>query len=289
MNYHISSETGDDANPGTWTEPWRTLARASAHHYQSEDWIMLREGESFPGTLILSAENVTEGEYPILIKSYHDFGAAKPVIEAGDGDGIQIRNVGNVFIRDVDVCGSGYATNTGWGVCVVNDAPGARRLSKVNIHTVNATGFRWAGIYVGGVPNDLPGVIAPDECRYGFSDISITYCTANANMYYGIYVSGPLRPDMTDYANENVAIIESKAHGNHGDKHYTANHSGSGILLDNCRNGRIERCEAYDNGAENAGQTGGPCGIWSHASDRIVIRYCKSYENRTGGAADGTG
>ncbi len=76
---------------------------------------------------------------------------------------------------------------------------------------------------------------------------------------------------------------------NHGDKHYTANHSGSGILLDNCQTGRIEHCESFDNGAENAGQTGGPCGIWMHASDRVLIRNCKSYENRTGGAADGTG
>ena len=94
---------------------------------------------------------------------------------------------------------------------------------------------------------------------------------------------------MTEHANAYATIIDCAAYNNAGDSTYTANHSGSGILLDNCRIGRIERCIAHGNGGENAGRTGGPCGIWTHASDRIIITTCCSYSNRTGGRFDGGG
>jgi hypothetical protein len=34
---------------------------------------------------------------------------------------------------------------------------------------------------------------------------------------------------------------------------------------------------------------GGPCGIWTAASRRVVIQQCDSFDNRTGRAADGDG
>ncbi|MBC8136764.1 MAG: right-handed parallel beta-helix repeat-containing protein [Fibrella sp.] len=227
----------------------------------------------------------------LRIGTYSDSGneGMRACIEAGEGDGIMVKNLSAVEIMNIDVRGSGYTTSQGWGVCVMNDLPGAGRLGDIEIDNVTATGFRWAGIYIGGIPNDLPGFVAPDDCRFGVENSIIYRCEASNNMYYGIYVSGPLRHRMTEHANAAVAIINCKAYDNPGDKLYTANHSGSGILLDNCATGRVENCEAFRNGAENAGQTGGPCGIWSHASDRIAIAHCKSYENRTGGVADGTG
>ncbi len=299
MTFYISTTLGDDANPGTLEKPWRTLARANAEQYKGITRILLRTGETFAGTLSLSRDNVTQDDpedesqlfTQLIVSTYNGDSDKEDIarIEAGEGNGITIRNLKNIEIINLDVRGSGYAINQGWGVLILNDQPGAGRIGAVQIDHVTASGFRWAGIYVGGVPNDLPGFRAPDECRYGYSDIWINDCTAHDNMYYGIYVSGPLRPDMTEHANANVTIHSCKAYDNYGDKLYTANHSGSGILLDNCATGRIEQCEAWNNGAENAGQTGGPCGIWAHASDRITIAHCKSYANRTGGVADGTG
>ncbi len=35
------------------------------------------------------------------------------------------------------------------------------------------------------------------------------------------------------------------------------------------------------------GATGGPCAIWSHSSDSVLIQYCEAFDNKTNGAADG--
>ena len=296
MDYLISTELGDDANPGTTDAPWRTLARASAHIYERGDHIVLMGDERYPGTLRLTEANVVpnpeqnvEGWFLYIMGSDHLPDLPPPVIEAGDGDGISIHNIGQVYISTVTVEGSGYATNQGWGVRVINDKPGNERLGEVEVYDVKASGFRWAGIYVGGVCNDLPAFPAPEGCKYGFDPVAISGCEAHDNMYYGIYVSGALAPDMTEHANRNVIINHCKTWDNPGDKHYTRNHSGSGILLDNCAGGLIEHCESWNNGGENGGLTGGPCGIWAHCGDRITIRHCKSYENRTAGTHDGAG
>ncbi|MBA4167813.1 MAG: right-handed parallel beta-helix repeat-containing protein, partial [Chitinophagaceae bacterium] len=37
----------------------------------------------------------------------------------------------------------------------------------------------------------------------------------------------------------------------------------------------------------NVGQNGGPCAIWAHCADSVLIQYCEAYNNRTNGAADG--
>ncbi|MBC8143779.1 MAG: right-handed parallel beta-helix repeat-containing protein [Armatimonadetes bacterium] len=295
MQYHISTELGDDENPGTSEKPWKTLARANAHHYENDDKLLLRAGETFPGFLRLSPDNVTKSDSErFIVQAYNlfigsDESTPRPIIEAGTESGITIRNLSRIRILDIDVRGSGHDTNTGWGVCILNDAPGAERLDYVTVSGVRASGFRWAGIYVGGIPNDLPGFDTPADCRHGFSNVTINKCEAFGNMYYGIYVSGRLSPDMTDYANTNVEIDKCKAYDNPGDKFYTENHSGSGILLDNCQTGLILNCEAWNNGAENGGLNGGPCGIWAHCGDRIVVQYCRSHGNRTGGSHDGTG
>ena len=292
MDYFISTELGDDANPGTQEEPWQTLARANREYYKG-DRVLLRCAEIYSGNFDLSEQNVYNDHDSLTIGAYFnhtaDLPAKRPIIDAGGDSAITLRNVFGVTVRDLELRGSGHATNCGFGLLALNDTVNGKRLNGLQIEHVTASGFRWAGIYVGGIPNDLPGFDAPPECRYGFTDVSITDCDAHGNGYFGIYVSGPLRPDMTEYANANVVIAHCKAYDNPGDAAYTANHSGSGILLDNCRVGRIEHCEAWNNGGENGGLTGGPCGIWTHASDRVTIAHCKAYSNRTVGAHDGGG
>jgi hypothetical protein len=122
--------------------------------------------------------------------------------------------------------------NGGYRVKILNDKPGNGKLSYIRIEQVEASGFRWAGIYVGGVPTDLPDITAPEGSRFGFSDVQIKNCTAYDNMYYGIYVSAAWKPDSKEYGNENVRIIDCMAYENTGDPTYTRNHSGSGIMLD---------------------------------------------------------
>ncbi|MBC8142132.1 MAG: hypothetical protein H7Y38_11905, partial [Armatimonadetes bacterium] len=139
MQYHISTELGDDENPGTSEKPWRTLARANAHRYAGGDKIRLRAGEIFSGSLSFSPDNVTkdEGEH-FTIEAYGSdtelgYPLPDPVIESGTESAITLRNLSRVKVWDIEVRGSGYDTNTGWGVRILNDAPGAERLKHVHV------------------------------------------------------------------------------------------------------------------------------------------------------------
>ncbi|HLL88858.1 MAG TPA: carbohydrate-binding protein, partial [Tepidisphaeraceae bacterium] len=66
-----------------------------------------------------------------------------------------------------------------------------------------------------------------------------------------------------------------------------ANKRGNGIVLGSVDNGTIERCVAYNNGADYTGSEG-PAGIWTYSSNNITIQYNESYNNKTQGT-DGDG
>ncbi len=284
-DYYISKK-GNDTNVGSREKPWRSLAKVNITVFNPGDRIYFAGGDTFEGSLILHPESRSNASQPITIASS---GKGKAIILAGTGDGILVSNKGGIIIRDLIVKGADRTQNHGYGIKVINDLSGNSRLDFVRIEQVEASRFRWAGIYVGGVPTDLPGMQAPEGSRYGFKDVRIEKCAAFDNMYYGIYVSAAWNISKENYGNEDVHIIDCETYDNAGDPAYTENHSGSGIMLDDTNRGSIEYCVAYNNGALNAGKTGGPIGIWTHASDSILIQYCLSYANRTGGVADGGG
>jgi hypothetical protein len=284
-DYYLSP-FGKDDNHGSERFPWRTTARLNASGIRPGDAVYLQGGAVFSGGLMI--HGVSSADSSLIITSY---GKGRAVIDAGDSSGVTVRNFGNVIIRDLEVIGRERMANNGFGVQVVNDLPDAPRLSNVRIENVIAHGFKWAGIYVGGVPTNLPGFSAQPECRHGFKNVVIENCSAFDNVYYGIYVSAPWSQfaKLNDYGNADVTIRDCSAYDNPGDPTFTENHSGSGIMLDDCDGGLIEYCVACRNGALNAGQNGGPIGIWTHTSTRVIIQYCESFSNRTGGAADGGG
>ncbi len=284
--YYLSPN-GDDAGDGSRDAPWRTIERLNRAGVRPGDAIYLEGGAHFQGNLRLNGDGQVAQE-GLLVTSY---GEGRAVIHAGDCSGVTVRNMAHVVIRNLEVVGRERMANNGFGVQVVNDLPGAPRLPEVRIENVTAHGFKWAGIYVGGVPTNLPGFIAPAGCRYGFEKVKIENCVAFDNVYYGIYLSAPWSQfaELSDYGNADVAIRDCAAFDNPGDPTFTENHSGSGIMLDDTDGGLIEYCVAYGNGALNAGQSGGPIGIWTHTSTRVTIQYCESFCNRTGGAADGGG
>lgn len=278
MDYYVSSK-GNDTNPGTRARPWRTLTQPSQARFKAGDRLLLEGGATFTGTLRLDSTRVADNpDRPITITSY---GKERALIEAGTGDGVLIENLGGVRVRNLIVDGGDRATNKGTGVKIVNRLPDAKKLSGIRIEQVEARNFRQDGIFVGGEPKD--------GSQSGFTNVQILQCVAHHNMYFGIRVAGVWDTNAKGYANRDVTVADCIAHDNPGDPKYTENHSGSGILLDDVEGGQIVRSIAYRNGAENAGIPGGPVGIWAHASDRILIERCESYENRTGGAKDGGG
>jgi hypothetical protein len=285
-DYHVSP-AGDDAVSGMAATPWRTIDRVNRGAYGPGDRILFEGGTGFVGNLVLTG-GPSRGDpaNPITIGSY---GPGRATIRAGRGTGARIEDLGGVVIRDLVVVGDSHDANDGFGILVVHRRADAARLIGIRIEDVEAHGFRWAGIYVGGMPTALPAFSEQETGRHGFADVQIRRCIARENTYYGIFVDGAAKGVGPDYANRDVAIVGCTAADNPGDPRYTANHSGNGILLGDTDGGLIDGCVAHDNGAANGGRTGGPVGIWAYASNRVTIQSCRSFRNRTGGQADGGG
>jgi hypothetical protein len=79
--YYVDARHGSDANPGTSpTSPWRSLAKASG--VPSGARLYLRAGQTFAGTLIVSASDVEVTGYGT---------GRRPIIERGRYAGVEIR------------------------------------------------------------------------------------------------------------------------------------------------------------------------------------------------------
>ena len=283
-DYYLSNK-GNDTYPGTKSKPWRSIAKANTTVLKPGDRLLFAGGESFEGSLIIHALSSTAPGNSLAVSSY---GKGKATLLSGKADGILIKNLGNISLSNIIVKGADRTSNTGYGIKIFNEK-GDKKLENIKILNCEASGFRWSGIFVGGNPTDLPKVSAIEGSRYGYKNVVIKNCSAYENMYYGIYMTAQWNPMSKEYGNENVEVVDCVAFNNHGDPTYTANHSGSGIMIDDTFKTLIEYCVAYRNGALNAGITGGPCGIWAHFSDSVTIQYCETYENKTAGAADGGG
>jgi hypothetical protein len=158
-------------------------------------------------------------------------------------------------------------------------------LENISVDSVEVSGFGLYGIFVFGAG-------AGTENNFnGYNHVTVTRCTVNNNLYVGIWIYGNY--DWTSqkrYAHKNVYIAYSKAFNNSGDYSYLEKHSGNGILVESTDGAIIERCIAYNNGFDCHSPNGGPVGIWTHASNNVIIQYNESHHNKTGsGSVDGGG
>ncbi len=292
--YYIHPDGSDD-QPGTSIDqPWKTLARASQQIYKPGDRIRLAAGKIFDGPLSLGAKSSGTPKTPIVIESY---GEGRAIIRAGVGDAVHIENAGGVEIQNLVCIGEDCLLNHGCGVALVNTLPNNVRLSYLRIRNIEAKGFgreiphgdapdgfqppQGAGIFVGGV--------AIDRSKSGFEDVEITGCDCHDNAYFGILITGCWDEHATRYANANITIRDCRTYENRGDPRYLKNHSGSGILVEDCDGGLVDGCVAYENGALCDAGSGGPCGIWTGVANRVTIQNCESFRNHTGKAPDGDG
>lgn len=67
--YYVSFSEGDDANPGTRAQPWKTLAKVEGHSYLAGDTILFKRGDTWKGTLTLDSLTGTSTA-KIVITSY---------------------------------------------------------------------------------------------------------------------------------------------------------------------------------------------------------------------------
>jgi hypothetical protein len=287
-DFHLDADRGDDSRDGrTPASAWRTLDRASAAAFKPGDRLLLRAGQVFCGKLRLGPEDAGDPERPVTIGS---FGEGRATIEAGLGYGVVVSNAAGIVVRDLVCTGADRTRNQGAGVAFINTLPGGKRLRHVRIQNIEARGFgrelpkpkslpegfqlpQGAGVLVAGV--------AADGSKSGYEDVEITNCVCHDNAYYGILITGAWDAKATNYANTDVRIRDCRVFENPGDPLYHENHSGSGILVEDCDGGLVKRCVAYENGALCNDAPGGPCGIWTAVARRVVIQDCESFRNRT--------
>ena len=276
-DYYVG-RNGSDTNPGiSEAKAWQTIARANTQKFVAGDRLLFEGGVTFTGTLELTAEDAGSSASPWASLR----GArGRRFSTAATGTASWPRTLGFIEIRQLEIRGTGPKSNRGSGIVFRNSLPDGIRLESIRITGVAVHGFWYAGILVEAQP--------PDKTASGFRNVEISDSEAYDNVYYGIYISGENTAHQ-GYAHQNVRVVGCTVHDNPGDPSFKRNHSGNGILLEDVDGGVIEHSIAYGNGALNGGENGGPVGIWAHSSNKVVIQFCESYANRTGGGADGGG
>ena len=263
-DYYVSA-AGNDAGTGTAAAPWRSIARVNTVILKPGDRVLFRGGDRFAGNLYLDANDSGRADAPVTIGSY---GAGRATITAGTRSGIYAYNAAGIRVQQLNVVGG--SGNTASGVVFYMDLA-ATKLPWIRIDSLEVSGFGGDGIEIGSWNGTS-----------GFRDVRITAVSAHHNARTGIltYAQRPA-------AHQSVYVGYSRAFENPGIPDATTN-TGSGIVLGGVDGGTIEWCVAWANGRLSRA-SGGPVGIWTYDSTRVVIQYNESFANRTSGAADGGG
>ena len=196
------------------------------------------------------------------------------LIDAGDGFGIIIENVGDVTIKDLIIRGNGRTNNPHSGIYIENSCEST--LNNVFIENVEVSGFK----------EDVIRIWA--KAKHGYNNIKINHCKSHDNGMSGINIGSEAYPATP---HSDLCITNCVAYQNTGIPGLTV-HSGSGIVMGGFRRGLIQYCEAYENGAlcDSTGkEDGGPVGIWAYNCDEGVIEYNISHHNHSNNSADGGG
>jgi hypothetical protein len=251
--------SGDDANDGSITHPWKTLQKLNSQPLRPGDSLLFRGGQSFGGTL--KPENGGSSLHPVSVGSY---GSKEPAtIDGGDSAAMVLYHVGHVHIRYLRLTGNGRKTgNTKDGLLLVES-------HDIRLDRIEVSGFQKSGLFI-----------------YSSVNITASHVNAHDNGSAGISVEG----GEGKKDSRNIRILDCRAENNPGDPTNLTNHSGNGIVAGHCTNLLIDRCTATNNGWDMPRIGNGPVGIWCYEADSVIIQHCLSYRNKTSvGGADGGG
>jgi len=207
--YYVSSSAGDDQNPGTKENPWKSLEKISETTFNAGETISLMRGDTFEGCVTLNGAGTAES--PITLTAY------------GEGDRPFIKGPGD----DESVCVTIPASSQGWhiiGVEIGHARKGIKILSRernryyyfedLYIHDINNKKWKenwdmqnwtyWGhsiSLVGGGSVEDLTiknCLFQGNDCDFdaidgfsdqgvGFKNILIDGCTITGGRYNSIY------------------------------------------------------------------------------------------------------
>ena len=256
--YYVSPQ-GNDHNAGTSaTTAWKTINQVNSVEFRGGDRILFEGGDTFDGNLAFDSQDIG----PITVASY---GNGPATIDAGNGSGILVSDASNFAIADLNLVGSGYATNQDDGIHFSSDLPGVAQ-TNLSVSNVSVEGFGQSGV------NFLGSNGSRD-----FDNVSVRYVTSDNNGNGGVQLQGQGQA-------RDVYIGYVQASHNAGSADIG---SGFGILVFGANDVIIERSVTGDNGwlPGNHGETGG---IEAIADNRVLLQYNEAYSNHAGNS-DGDG
>ncbi|MBI1925595.1 right-handed parallel beta-helix repeat-containing protein [Candidatus Poribacteria bacterium] len=255
--YYVNNQTGNDSHQGTSpSRPWKSVDRVNRATFRPGDRILFAGGQTFPGTIRLDKESSSTNAQKIVVGSY---GTGRAVIDGENDSALVADGCEHLIIANLNCLGSGRkGGNTADGIKLL-------RTKDVTIDQVEVSGFRGSGVMT-----------------FGDSNIRITQVYAHENGFAGIAVNSAW-----EATTENLYIADCIAENNPGDPSVTDNHSGNGIVVSGVTGGVIEYCEAMNNGWDMPREGNGPVGIWGWNSDRLIIQYCISHDNKSPGLDGG--
>jgi len=243
-DYYVSP-TGHDANPGTRTQPWRTIEKVNQIRFEPGDCVHFEGGQRFPGTITLDWIDSR-----LTVTSYGD---GRAVIDGANDSGLIANGCDHLTLRNLSFIGSGRKDgNTKDGVVIV-DSQG------VTIDHIDVRGFRTSGLQMEGVRHARVAHVHARE--NGFAGISVGYHKRS----------------------EHVRISHCTAENNPGDPSNLTNHSGNGIVVAGADDIVVEYCQAFNNGWDMPRQGNGPVGIWAWNVNHAIIQHCISHDNKSPG------
>lgn len=258
FTYYVSAD-GDDSATGLKRESaWKTLERASGHHLQPGDTIMLIGMKPLIGELSLDSADAGDPAKPVRVTADKDF----PGIEAEGPAGITIIDTSGVIVEDISVSVAHDHSEIPTDGILLHATEGSGSHSDITVQRVRITGaYNGIAASSGGAGD-------------GFDEVTIQDAVVSDCIRNGIITYGPSAPD---YGHKNIHILDSVVSGTKGINGIDKN-SGSGIVIGSVADAVIERNEAYNNGVlSNADE--GPIGIWTHDATRILVRDNRSYDN----------
>jgi uncharacterized repeat protein (TIGR02543 family) len=284
-DYYVSP-SGSDTNAGTSTAaPWKTVAKVNGRSFAAGDRVYFQGGQVFSdaGLQLYSDESGTAGN-PIVIGSY---GTGRATLSPpANAHAIDIYNTAGLHIRDLILVGPGLAlsdTNGKRGLQAYCDLAGGVKLPYLRVENVDISAFH-EGITIG----------AWNTSFSGFQDVLITGCTIHDNLGNGLATYGYSPGSASQQSHANLQVVSCEVMRNYGDptlSNPAGQHSGSGIIISGVKGGLVDRCYVHNNGGsagDNAG--GGPVGIWTYASDSVVMQRSLVHDQKTTpGAVDGGG
>ena len=281
QTFYVSA-SGSDSNDGlSATTAWKTISKVNAASYISGDQILFHGGDTFSGSIALTAPNASDH---LTINTY---GSGTASVSSGQLPCVSLTNLAAATIGNLQCTGSGVSSNSAFGIVVANTLPGNTRLSGPTITNNIVSGYGDNGIEIAGTSgtSGFDGVTITSNVVH---DVTGNEANVSDDSACIRVISNPSYPNPV--AHTNVNITNNVVYNCPGQQK-ASNNTGSGILLSTVNGASIANNVVYHTGTLNA-TCGGPNGIWVYSSANAVIEFNETYDNETdlgAGGCDGNG